>query len=168
MLLFNGDGMAVRPLIKFSSLLLLLLLAGPSLACFGPKLYLGVGDDATGQVLASFVAIYIKEATGTEVERVPLDGRDPAAEIVAEQIDFAFVDPLPAGRSSLLQIEALPPLMSGPRIEDDLQFTTVRPALTRLAAKLTAADVTSLAKKVAAGELPMDVVRTFLIDRRWI
>ena len=49
--------MAIRPMIRISSILLMLLLAVPALACFGPKLYLGVGEDATGQVLASFVAI---------------------------------------------------------------------------------------------------------------
>ena len=160
--------MAVRPLIKISTFLLLLLLAVPSLACFGPKLYLGVGDDASGQVLASFVAIYIKETTGTEVVRVPLDGRDPGAEIVADQVDFAFAEQVPADATLLMQVDALPPLICGPRIDADLQFTTVRPTLTRLAAKLTAAEVTSLTEKVVAGEVAMDVVRTFLVDRRWI
>lgn len=160
--------MAFRPLIISVSVWLALLMALPAAACFGPKLFLGVEKGAERQVLAAFVAIYVKETTGTDVERVPLDDRDPGAEIIAEQIDFAFADEPAADTVLLMQIEALPILIGGPRIDNDLQFTTVRPTLERLAEKLSVDDVAALSGRVAAGELAMDVVRTFLIDRRWI
>lgn len=160
--------MAIRPLIKTVSVLLLLLVAVPSLACFGPKLYLGVSDDATGQVMASFVAIYVKETTGTDVVRVPLDGHDPVAEVREEKIDFSFINRPESGVILLLDIDGLPQLITGPRIDYDLQFTTVRPTLVRLAEKLNAEDVNDLTKQVVSGELAMDVVRQFLIERRWI
>ena len=160
--------MVIRALIRTISILLLLLAAVPALACFGPKLYLGVSDDATGQVMASFVAIYVKETTGTEVVRVPLQGLDPATEISNEKIDFSFTNRLSQEAVLLMNIEGLAPLITGPRIDNDLQFTTVRPTLVKLEAKLTAADVAVLTEKVVDGELAMDVVRHFLIDRRWI
>ncbi len=160
--------MAIRPLIRVASFLILLLLAVPALGCFGPKLYLGVGDDPTGQVLASFVAIYVKETTGTEVERIALEGRDPLIEIVAERIDFSFVDGNTQGGVVLMKISGLPPLLTGSRIDNDLQFTTVRPALARLEAKLTTAEVMALSKKVEEGAMAMDIVRHFLIERRWL
>lgn len=160
--------MAIRPLIASVSILLLLLAPLPALACFGPKLYLGVEAGPDHQVLAAFVAIYVKETTGTDVERVPLDGRDPGGEIVAEQIDFAFADQVVPELAVFLQVEAMPILIGGPRIDNDLQFTTVRPTLARLEAKLTADDVQTLSQHVAAGDLAMDVVRKFLIERRWI
>ena len=148
--------------------MLLLLTAVPALACFGPKLYLGVGDDAVGQVMASFVAIYVKETTGTDVIRVPLKGLDPATEIREKRIDFSFTDKSEPDSKQLMSIGGLPLLITGDRIDNDLQFTTVRPTLIRLEAKLTAVDVAVLTEKVVAGELAMDVVRQFLIDRRWI
>jgi hypothetical protein len=160
--------MAIRPMIRFSIILLMFLFAVPALACFGPKLYLGVGTDATGQVLASFVAIYVKETTGTDVERVQLERRDPVAEIIAEKIDFSFAESGSEQTVILMAIDRLPPLLAGPRIDNDLQFTTVRPTLIRLAGKLTAADVAALSAKVETGALAMDVVRHFLIERRWI
>ena len=155
-------------MIRNLSILLLLFIAVPATACFGPKLFLGVGDDATGQVLASFVAIYVKETTGTEVERIPLEGRDPSTEIGTEKIDFAFTDQSMTDTLVLMSVAGLPQLISGPRIDNDLQFTTVRPSLARLEKKLSAEDVTALTKKVEAGELAMDVVRHLLIERRWI
>ncbi len=160
--------MAIRALNKILSILLLLLVAVPVLACFGPKLYLGIDADATGQVMASFVAIYVKETTGTDVVRIPLDGLDPATEISEEKIDFSFTDKPGPETVLLMSIDGLPTLISGPRIDRDIQFTTVRPTLVRLEAKLTAVDVAVLTEKVVAGELAMDVVRQFLIDRRWI
>lgn len=147
---------------------MLLLTVVPSQACFGPKLYLGVGSDATDQVLVSLVAIYVKETTGTDVVRVPLAGRRPAQEIVAEQIDFAFVNEPAHDLAVLMQIDALPVLVSGDRIVTELQFTTVRPTLERFARRLSAADVSALVKKVEDGGMAMDVVRHFLIERRWI
>jgi hypothetical protein len=160
--------MAIRPLIKTLSILLMLLLAVPALACFGPKLYLGIGEDATGQVLASFVAIYVKETTGTDVERVELNGRDPLSEINAKKIDFSFAEKSPKEMVVLMSVEGLPQLIGGLRIDNDLQFTTVRPTLSRLEAKLTPGDVKALSTEVEAGEMAMDVVRKFLIERRWI
>lgn len=151
-----------------SSLLLLLLVAVPVLACFGPKLYLGVSDDAEGQVLASFVAIYVKETTGTDVVRVPLNDLDPVTEITEEKIDFSFSETQGRDTAMLMHIEGVRPLITGPRIDNDLQFTTVRPSLAKLEAKLTADDVANLVRLVEAGELAMDVVRHFLIERRWI
>lgn len=160
--------MSIRPLIRVAIFLILLLLAVPALGCFGPKLYLGVGDDATGQVLASFIAIYVKETTGTDVERILLEGRDPLIEIAAEKIDFSFVEGNAQGGVVLMQIDDLPTLLCGPRIDNNLQFTTVRPALAHLEAKLTKAEVMVLSAKVEAGAMAMDIVRKFLIERRWI
>ncbi|MBE0499850.1 MAG: hypothetical protein IBX47_00295 [Desulfuromonadales bacterium] len=160
--------MAIRPLILMLSFLLLMLLTVPVFACFGPKLYLGIGESPTDQVLTSFVAIFIKETTGIDVERTPLAGRDPQAEIAAEKIDFSFIPKHRDGSVVLMEITGFSPLITGPRIDNDLQFTTVRTTLARLEKKLTAGHVQALVAEVDTGALAMDVVRHFLIVQRWI
>jgi glycine betaine/choline ABC-type transport system substrate-binding protein len=160
--------MVVRPLIRYLLLLVAgLLLAGTAQACFGPKLYLGTNDDPRSQVLASLVAIYVQEKTGVEVVRQPLAATAPIAAIRADTIDFAFTA-VPEDMPILLQIEGVPALVSGSRILEDLQFTTVRPALQRLAGQLTPGQVSTLVAAVDAGGLPMDVARRFLRNAGWI
>lgn len=158
--------MAVRAL----SLLFLLALLQPTFAdaCFGPKLFLGIPDDNRGQVLTSLVVIYVKEKTGVETERVMLEGKSVVAEIRAERLDYGFSSSHAPDLQRLLVIDGLPPLLSGPRPVDDLQFTTVVPALKRLQKLLKPADVAAMLAEVEKGALPMAAVRSYLQEKRWI
>lgn len=153
---------------KFLPFLLLLLFvpAGAS-ACFGPKLYLGVGSDPASDLLYAVVSLYIKEKTGTETVRVPLEGKDPLREIREERLDMAFV---PAGGSTtvLLQVKGWPVLASGKRPLEELQFTTVPAALKKLNALLTPSHLQNILHQVRGGTSSAAAARRYLAAQRWI
>lgn len=158
--------MALRALIL---LLALLLSALPAMACFGPKLYLGVAAAPQQELLFAVVTLYVKEKTGVESEAVTLAaGVDPVAELRAERVDMAFVAAPVNGAETLLAVTGYPLLVSGSRPLTDLQFTTVAPALRKLATLLTAADLHTLESRVAAGETPLAAARRLFKERRWI
>jgi hypothetical protein len=159
--------MVVRTLKTFCLMLLLSMLALPAQACFGPKLFLGIPADTDGQVLTSLVAIYIKEKTGIDTERVDLEGRNVQQEISAEKLDYGFYAES-GSLQTILNVEGLPLLVSGPRILNDLQFTTVAPALQRLQKILKLEHVAHIRQDVANGTLPMAAARKFLLKQRWI
>jgi len=165
--------MAVPALKKFLGLFLLLALAlptmaSPVLACFGPKLYLGVPATREGEVLAELVALYVKEKTGVESVLVPLEGKELQAEIDAARLDLGVAMHAAGELPDLLAIVGLPALLSGPRPLNDLQFTTVVPALHKLAELLDAETFAELVHDVAAGEPPKARVRRLLMERAWI
>ena len=68
----------------------------------------------------------------------------------------------------MLSVPEFPALVSGQRPLEELQFTTVAPAVRKLSGLLTKDDVTSLVKQVEAGESAMAAVRCLLMERRWI
>lgn len=159
--------MVVRTLKIYSLVLLLCMLALPVQACFGPKLFLGIPADSDGQVLTSLVAIYIKEKTGIDTERVDLESRDVRQEILTDKLDYGFVTENGA-LQTILHVEGLPLLVSGPRILNDLQFTTVAPALQRLQNILKPEHIAHIRQDVDNGSLPMAAARKFLMKQRWI
>lgn len=148
--------------------LAVLLWTLPAQACFGPKLFLGVPEDARAQVLTSIIAIYVKEKTGIETVRVNLDGKDAVAEIKSENLDYGLTGQPDVGLAVLVDINGLQQLVSGPRIFNDLQFTTVEPALRRLQGQLKPEHVDAILKQTEAGDLPMAAARRFLMQQRWI
>lgn len=150
-------------------LLVLLLLAAvlPSWACFGPKLYLAPSAGAEGEVLFALVSLYVKEKTGTDTVRVDPAGEEPLALLRGEKADLAFSEGGEGG-TPLLAVDGLPVLLAGRRPVEDLQFTTVAPALKKLAGLLAAADVAALAAEVEGGAPPLAAVRRFLMARGWI
>lgn len=162
--------MAVRTLIRLlPAALLMALTVLPAVACFGPKLYLGAAADPRQELMFAVVTLYIKEKTGVESERVTLSpGTDPVTELKAERIDMTFAAAPVAGAETLLAVPGYPLLVSGSRPLTDLQFTTVAPALRKLATQLTPADLNLLETRVAAGEKPLAAVRSLFRERRWI
>lgn len=143
-----------------------LLFALPVSACFGPKLYVGVGVGAEQELLYALTALYLKEKTGVETERVALAGRDPQSEIAAQRLDLAFT--VAEGDNVLLALPGLPRLISGSRPLEDLQFTTVVPALRKLAALLAAEEVRRLVADVRAGAAPAATARRYLSAKGWL
>jgi len=145
-----------------------LLLAGEAVACFGPKLYVGTGEDAQADLLYALTSLYVKEKTGVETVRTPLEGKDALEELRAERLDLAFA---PAGgpqAPELLAVSGYPALISGRRPLEDLQFTTVAPALRKLAALLQPAHLDDLVARVESGAPPAAAARRFLMERGWI
>lgn len=157
--------MAIRTLI---TALLMLLSASVAQACFGPKLFLGIPDDPRGRSLTALVSIYIQEKTGIETERVSLQGKNALNEIRGDRLDYGFSSERVNGLHAVLEIEGLPILYSGPRILEDLQFTTVAPALKRLQKLLEPEHLDVIVSEISRGEVPMAAARRFLMDKRWI
>jgi hypothetical protein len=162
--------MAVRALKTFLAAVALMVLAGaPAAACFGPKLYVGVAADPRQELLFALVSLYVVEKTGVESERLPLAaGESPKTALAEERVDLAFCGAPIEGAETLLAVPGYPLLASGPRPLTDLQFTTVAPALRKLATLLTAADLAELEQRVAGGEKPLAATRRLLRERRWL
>ena len=148
--------------------LLLLLMPSPAGACFGPKLYLGAGSGNRADVLYQVVAIYVKEKTGTDVVRVPLAKDDAIQRLAAGKLDLALLAAPAGSQAVVLHVRGYPALAAGKRPLQDLRFTTVVPALKKLAGLLHAADLHTLVEEVNRGASAAAAVRHFLMQRRWI
>lgn len=151
----------------------LLALAGllpgrPATACFGPKLHVGIARGVPARVLAEVVILYVKEKTGIESKRLELGSEAGDAAIAADRIDLA-VAPAKVGQPGLvLALTPAAAVIAGPRPREDLQFTTVMPALEKLAGLFGAADLQALVTAVRDGRTPAAAAREFLQQRRWI
>lgn len=145
------------------------ILAAPLQACFGPKLFVGAGSGAQAEVLYALVTLYIKEKTGVESPRVDLvEGEGPLALLAQNKADLVFVPPGVALDNKVFDLPDLVTLASGPRPHDDLQFTTVLPAVRKLNRLLQPAHVEALVRRVEAGESAMSAARSFFMENRWI
>lgn len=146
-----------------------LLSAVPVQACFGPKLYIGSPATPQGDLLFELVALYVKEKTGTESLRVVVQpGDDPLALLRGEKTDLAFASEATGPEPALLAVAGLPLLVAGKRPLEDLQFTTVAPALGKLNKLLLSKDLEPLVQQVAQGAAPAATARKFLMVKRWI
>jgi hypothetical protein len=158
-----------RGLLKLAALLTFLLLtpAPSALGCFGPKLYFGVSPGPEAEILYQLCALYVKEKTGTESVRVDVAAGEGLSLLGDDKLDLVLAE---GGekKEDLLRLAALPALLAGKRPRDDLQFTTVLPALRKLAGLLRGEDVAALLSRVAAGESPAAAARAFLTDLGWI
>lgn len=152
----------------FLTLLLLLVTAFPSAACFGPRLYLGTSSGPQSAVLFEVVALYVKEKTGVETVRVDLSDEAPLAALRAEKADLVLAVGATPAEATLLALDGLPRLVAGKRVLEDLQFTTVAPALRRLARLLTLADVAGVLTAVEGGTPPAAAARRLLMTKGWL
>lgn len=148
-------------------ILLIILLAAPAAACYGPKLHLGSSGTVQDEALFALVSLYLKEKTGINTVLVELAGRTPAQVLAANKVDLVFAESGAEG-TVVLEIPGLSLLLAGPRPGQDLQFTTVLPALRRLGKVLNVADVAELVGRIEGGASPMAAARSLLMARRWI
>jgi hypothetical protein len=162
--------MALRQItILVGILVLAVLVSKPAQACFGPKLFVGAGATPQQEILYAIVTLYVQEKTGVESNHVEVGMRqDPLDLLSAEKVDLVFVANNESAQEVVFKLPDLPPLVTGPRPVNDLQFTTVLPAIAKLNRLLTTADVELLVKQVNAEKSPMAVVRKFLMGNRWI
>lgn len=136
-------------------------------ACFGPKLYIGVDAVPEQRFLHALIALYVKEKTGVEMETVAVPAAQAGGELAAQRLDLAFLPP--SGNSeALLAPVGLPQLYAAPRVREDLQFTTVVPALRKLDRLLKPVDLRPQVEAVARGESAAAVARTFLNRQGWL
>lgn len=149
--------------------LLLTLTVAQVQACFGPKLFVARGQNPVEETLYALVTLYVEEKTGVESTLTIVDeGQNPIALLTGEKVDMVFAAAEGTGDDVVFQLGTLPVLVTGKRPIDDLQFTTVLPAVKKLEGLLTVDDVMPLIKKVEAGESAMAVARKFFMERRWI
>ena len=162
--------MAFRSInLSVSLLFLFVLVASPVQACFGPKLFVGAGGELQQQVLYALVTLYVQEKTGVESTHVEVPAaQNPLDLLAAESVDLVFTATSESSLETVFQLAELPLLVSGPRPLNDLQFTTVLPAISKLNHLLTSADVEQLVRQVESGQSAMSVVRKFLMGNRWI
>lgn len=161
--------MVVRTInIVVATLLLVALTCLPVQACFGPKLFVGVGQGVQEQALFALVTLYVQEKTGVESTPVDIDtGQDPLALLSGEKADLVFV--LSENHdAAIFKIDGLPLVVAGKRPLEELQFTTVLPAIKKLNRLLTQADVDRLISRMEAGDSAMAAARKFLMELRWI
>ena len=139
------------------------------MACFGPKLYVGTGEGSEADVLYAMVTLYVQEKTGVESIRVVYtDTQDPLTELDEERVDLTFAPEAQHAEVSLLRLSGYPVLVTGKRRLEDLQSTTVVPAIRKLAGLLKSDDVVNIITQVQAGDSAMAAVRRFYMERRWI
>lgn len=161
--------MVIRPLkVIVATVFLVALLSAPVQACFGPKLFVGSGSSVQDEALFALVTLYVQEKTGVESTRVEIEeGQDPLALLHGEKVDLVFVlsDALD---NTVLHIASMPLLVTGKRPREELQFTTVLPAIRKLNRLLKQADVNLIISRIEAGDSAMAVAREFLMELRWI
>jgi len=162
--------MALRQITFLVGIVLLaVLVSPPAQACFGPKLFVGAGSTTQQELLYALVSLYVQEKTGVESTRVEVGvSQNPLDLLSAEKVDLVFVPVNESTNKAVFQLSDLPPLLAGPRPVNDLQFTTVLPAVAKLNRLLTSADVELLVSQVEAGKSAMSIVRKFLMGNRWI
>lgn len=159
--------MAIRSLVLM--ILLVTLACLPAQACFGPKLFVGVGQGGQNDVVFALVTLYIQEKTGVESKRVEFEkDQNPLDLLSSEKADLVMVLADKTPNNTVFHVEGLPLLVTGKRPLEELQFTTVLPAIKKLNRLLEYEDVALLVGRVNAGESAMAVVRKFLMEHRWI
>ena len=161
--------MVIRTLnIIVSTVLLVALVCAQVQACFGPKLFVAAGKSVQDEALFALVTLYVKEKTGVESTRVEIEtGQEPLSLLNGEKADLVFVlsDTFD---NTVFQMAGMPHLVTGNRPLEELQFTTVLPAIRKLNRLLKKEDVELLIDNIEAGDSPMAAARKFLMELRWI
>jgi hypothetical protein len=147
---------------------LLFCFNGVALACFGPKLFVAAGQSPEEETLFALVTLYVEEKTGVESNRVIVERDDPLALIAEDKADLVFTVLEQQGDTTVFVLDGLPALVTGKRPVEDLQFTTVLPAIKKLQRVITGDEVMSLIRQVKDGGSAMAVVRKYFMERRLI
>ncbi len=151
-----------------ATVLLVALFTAPVQACFGPKLFVAAGKSVQDEALFALVTLYVQEKTGVESTRLEIEkGQAPLTLLDEEKADLIFVlsDTFD---NTVFQIAGMPLLVTGKRPLEDLQFTTVLPAIRKLNRLLKKEDVEEVINRIEAGDSAMAVARKFLMELRWI
>jgi hypothetical protein len=150
------------------SALLVMIMCAPVQACFGPKLFVGVGQGFYEEALFALITLYVLEKTGVDSTRIDIEaGEDSLALLAGDKVDLVFTtsDSLD---HPVFELAGMPLLAAGQRPLRDLQFTTVLPAIGKLNNLLKQDDVEVLVNRIESGESPMSAARNFLMKLRWI
>ncbi len=161
--------------LKTALLCLVLLLAlqvSIALACFGPKLFVGVGPGLEEEMRYHLVSIYLHEKTGIDSSQVELkQGQSAIEAIIAQEIDLGFAaasTTLATSAVSVLQLDDGLKLYSGERPLNDLQFSTVGRVFTRLQNRIDGSGLDPIRQGIKTGKLPATAVRDFMLENGWI
>ncbi len=159
--------MAIRSLVLL--ILLVTLVSAPVQACFGPKLFVAVGKQTQDEVMFALITLYVHEKTGVESTRVETSKDQKLIELLSDDKADLVLVPLGKGLDNVIFfVDGLSLLVTGKRPQQNLQFTTVIPAIRKLSKLLEYEAVMLLVSRVDAGQSPMAVARKFLMENRWI
>ncbi|WP_020676110.1 hypothetical protein [Geopsychrobacter electrodiphilus] len=149
--------------------LLLTLMSSSGLACFGPKLFIGVAAGQEGEMRFYLVSIYLHEKTGIDSTLIELkSGQTGAEALAAKEIDLGFSSQPGVQATPVLHLGGQLYLYSGERPLNDLQFSTVGRTLVKLQQRLDTGGLESIRQKIQTGTLPAVAVRDFLLKNGWI
>lgn len=152
-----------------TAVLLLTLLMSAGLACFGPKLFIGVAPGPEGEMRYHLVSIYLHEKTGIDSVAVELKpGQTALDAIAANEIDLGFAAAAASETVAVLVLDDGLRLHSGERPLHDLQFSTVGRVFARLQKKLDAGSLAPVRRRIKDGTLPATAVRDFMLNNGWI
>lgn len=152
-----------------SLLLLVTLQASASMACFGPKLFIGLGPGLESEMRYHLVSIYLHEKTGIDCTSVELRAGQTALEAISlKEIDLGFAAVAPAESVALLELDDGLKLYSGERPLNDLQFSTVGRVFDKLQKRINQLSLEPVRQRIKAGGLPATVVRDFMMENGWI
>ncbi len=147
----------------------LLFFVATGYACFGPKLFIGVGPGLEGEMRYHLVAIYLHEKTGIDSTMITLKtGQTAIAAISAEEIDLGFSTVESSEATHVLKLEEGLNLYSGKRPFNDLQFSTAARAFAKLQKKLASNNLAEIRLSISSGTLPATAVRNFMMQNGWI
>ncbi len=150
------------------SALLVMIMCAPVQACFGPKLFVGVGQGLYEEALFALITLYVLEKTGVDSTRIDIEaGQDPLALLSGNKVDLVFTSSDSPGHP-VFKIAGMPQLAAGKRPLQELQFTTVLPAIRKLNNLLKQDDVEGLVNRIESGESALSAARNFLMKLRWI
>ncbi|MDT8443458.1 MAG: hypothetical protein RQ722_04155 [Desulfuromonadales bacterium] len=150
------------------SALLVIIMCAPAQACFGPKLFVGVGQSPNEQALFALITLYVLEKTGVDSKRIDIEAeQDPLVLLSENKLDLVFI-PSDSFDNPVFKIAGMPLLAAGKRPLQELQFTTVLPAIRKLNNLLKQGDVEGLVSRIESGESAMSAARNFLMELRWI
>jgi hypothetical protein len=152
------------------ALFLLLAVQVPAgLACFGPKLFVGVLPGLEEEMRYYLVSIYLHEKTGIDTVRVELkEGRTAIDAIAAHEIDLGFAADSATETVAVLQLDDGFKLYTGERPLTDLQFSTVGRVFAKLQNRLDQNNLDLIRQAIKAGSLPATAVRDFMLKNGWI
>jgi len=162
----------VVPVLKMSLLSLVLLLSlhvSAGMACFGPKLFIGLVPGLEGEMRYHLVSIYLHEKTGIDSTPVELKDNQTALDAIAlQEIDLGFAVDTPTDRIAVLQLDDGLKLYSGERPLNNLQFSTVGRVFKKLQKRIDQTNLNAVRQRIRAGSLPATAIRDFMMEHGWI
>ncbi len=155
----------MKPLLL--SLLILLLWAGQGAAHLGPRLIMAVVP-SSDIALVELITFYLEEKTGVGTDLLSMDQLRGGEALRDRSVDFILQPSSPEQSAAGSLGFGETRLYYMDRIQNDLSFSTVLPALKKLTHRVAREGIDPVRAAIAAGESPRAAARLFLLRQGWI